>query len=199
MDSIARRDKRRSLGLQPDDFVIVSVSRLIQGKGHEFLLRAAAPVLARNGRARLLIVGEGNLRAGLQAQAAGLSIQDRVHFAGHQHKEGVAACLGISNLFCLFSDYENYSNAALEAMSCGLPVLASRVGGFPLQIEQGINGYLVDRGDVAGATMRIEALMASRDLCHKLSQGATRFAANFSWEATAARASGLYERIARVH
>jgi glycosyltransferase involved in cell wall biosynthesis len=195
MDQALRLQKRMELGIPPDEFVLITVGRLIVGKGHDFLLHAVQPLAAANPKLRLLVLGDGALRACLETTARQLGIERQVHFTGHLPKANVAQYLGISDLFCLFSDYENYSNAVLEAMSCGLPVLASRVGGFPMQIEDGRNGYLVDLADQTRFRQLIGSLSANPDLRRRLSDGAREFVSRFSWRATAAQSADIYQQV----
>ncbi len=190
----SRRIHRERMGIGQEDLVLISVGRLIEGKGHDFLLDAMESLVERNRRTKLLLVGEGTLRAQFERKIERLRLQNHVILTGHLPKEGVARCLGLSDIFCLFSDYENYSNAALEAMSCGLPVIASRVGGFPLQVEVGSNGYLVSPGDQGQFLEYVASISARPDLRQSLSAGARRFASGFSWPEAARRVNDLYER-----
>jgi glycosyltransferase involved in cell wall biosynthesis len=109
----------------------------------------------------------------------------------------VAQWLAAADVFCLFSEYENYSNAALEAMASSLPVLATRVGGFPLQVRDGLNGYLIDPGSEKQFLDRAGELAADLALRASLAGGARQFSENFSWRTSAARAAVLYERLCR--
>jgi D-inositol-3-phosphate glycosyltransferase len=184
---------RREREIGDDEFVMVTVGRLIEGKGLSFLLRCMRRLRHQGEGARLLIVGSGVLEKRLRAEAAELG--PSVVFAGHLPKDGVAAYLKASDCFCLMSDYENYSNAAVEAMATGLPVLASRVGGFPLQVQEGRNGYLVDQGDEAGFCAHVSQLKANRDLRERLRAGSLEFAQPMEWRKSAARVSEIYERV----
>jgi glycosyltransferase involved in cell wall biosynthesis len=93
-----------------------------------------------------------------RASAAGLG--DRFVFLGPV--ENVPALLYSADLFCLLSHSEGMSNALLEAMACGLPCIATRVGGNPEVIREGRTGFLVDDGDSEGAAARILELLADQ-------------------------------------
>lgn len=191
----ARAVLRARIGAGADAFVLVSVGRMVPGKGHAFALTAMRRLVDQLPDSRLVLVGDGPLRAQFEAQSRGLGLQGHVTFAGHEAAEGVARWLAAADAFCLFSDYENYSNAALEAMASGLPVLATRVGGFPLQVRDGENGYLIDLGAESQLVARVRALASDPEARRQLSRGARRFSENFSWRSSAALAAQLYERL----
>ncbi|MFN7925807.1 MAG: glycosyltransferase family 4 protein [Bryobacteraceae bacterium] len=192
----AERERlRNAYGLAGDAFVAVSVGRMVPGKGQEHLI-AAMPALIRNEpRAVLVLAGDGPLRPRLEARARSLGAGDRVIFTGQLDTARVAAWLGAADVFCLCSDYENYSNAVLEAMASGLPVVATRVGGFPLQVREGESGLLVAPGDVATLAESLGVLARVPGLRMAMGRRARTFAAGFSWRATAERASAIYGRI----
>jgi len=190
-----RTERRAEWGLTPNDFVIVTVGRLIAGKGHDFLVETLPRLIDRQPNIKLLVVGEGSLRASLEGKAKRLGVSNSVIFAGQQQKESVARCLSASDVFCLLSEYENFSNATLEAMSCGLPVVASRVGGFPMQVFENRNGYLVDYGDHAGLAATLLRMAPDLELRNRLSLGSREFAAGFSWEMSARRVNGIFDQV----
>lgn len=104
--------------------------------------------IARELPARLLLVGEGPECARAWNTARELGVLDRVHFLGNQ--EDPVPLLTISDLFLLPSETESFGLAALEAMACLTPVVASRVGGLPEVVVEGETGFLRDPADVAG-------------------------------------------------
>lgn len=190
-----RAQLREAIGARPGELVLISVGRMVPGKGHSFLLRGMRALGERLGEGRLVIVGDGPLRGQLERQSAASGLGARVTFTGHQAPEAVARWLAAADLFCLFSEYENYSNAALESMASGLPVLATRVGGFPLQVRDGDNGYLIEPGSEREFVERVCELSRDPERRHQLSRSARRFSENFSWRSSAARAAAFYERL----
>ena len=194
-DGQARAEVRSALGLSNDDFLLITVGRLIDGKGYEFLIEGMAQRVLVGGPEKLVIVGDGALRQRLERRVFALGLDRRVVFTGHLPKQQVARHLQAADCFCLFSGYENYSNAAMEAMSTGLPVLASRVGGFPLQIRNGVNGFLIEPGNHQQLLDRLTEIRSSAGLRQRLSDGARRFAAPFNWKRSAERVTEIYERV----
>ena len=115
---------RRSLGLAKDTLVIGHAGRLSWQKNHELLLRIAAEVFQRHPRARLVLVGEGELRRELQAQAHALGIGASVIFAGDR-TDIPELMLGAMDVFVFPSNYEGLGLALIEAQAAGLPCLVA--------------------------------------------------------------------------
>ncbi|MHC4549816.1 MAG: glycosyltransferase [Planctomycetota bacterium] len=148
---------RAELGIPPDAFVAGIVARMDPIKDHATLLRAFAAVRARHPGARLLVVGDGEEEERLRALAC-----EGIHFLGH--REDVPRILRATDVFALSSLNEGISNTVLEAMATGLPVVATRVGGNPELVEEGVTGRLVASGDADGLADAIAAYAADRAL-----------------------------------
>jgi glycosyltransferase involved in cell wall biosynthesis len=192
-DGSARLCIRSELGIGNEEFVLATVGRLIEGKGVSFLIRCMRRLEKLDAGVRLFIVGGGALEARMREEARGL--ERSVIFTGQLPKPAVAAHLQASDCFCLMSDYENYSNAAVEAMATGLPVLASRVGGFPLQVEEGRNGFLVEPGDEEDCCRQVLRLRDDAALRGRLSAGSIEFSGRFDWSKSAGLVAEIYERV----
>lgn len=145
-----RMNLRRRLGL-PDGRLVVFVGRLTIAKALDVLLNAWAQRDATLADAHLVIVGDGELRADLVRQAHALGIEQSVVFTGGTND--ASAYLRCCDAFVLPSRTEGMPVALLEAMACGLPCVATRVGGSAEVIEDGIGGRLVAPED-AGALAR---------------------------------------------
>jgi glycosyltransferase involved in cell wall biosynthesis len=130
-----------SLRLDRSDKVLVYVGRLSPEKGVDVLLRALAGVATKFPHVKLVIVGDGQERGRLQAQAMTLGIGDRVIFTGYTEAPG--AYLVAADVVVMPSRSEGTANALLEAMALGRPIVATGVGGTPELIESGRSGLLV--------------------------------------------------------
>jgi N-acetyl-alpha-D-glucosaminyl L-malate synthase BshA len=97
-------------------------------------------------RARLVMVGDGPDRLAVERQAAEAGLTDLVDFVGEQYE--VVSWLSTADLFLLPSAQESFGLAALEAMACEVPVIASRVGGLPEVIDDGVTGFICDPDDL---------------------------------------------------
>lgn len=156
--AVPREVWRSAHGFQPDETVYLCVGRLVVQKNHALLLRAFARSAEAHANARLAIIGEGEQRAALEAQAAALGIAARVRFLGI--RRDVPDAMAAADAFVLPSDYEGNPLSVMEAMAAGLPVVATAVGGVPELVEDGRHGFLVPAGDadaLAGAMSRLAA------------------------------------------
>ena len=145
----------------PDEALLVHVSNFRPVKRPEDVVQVFARV-ASEIPARLLMIGDGPERPRVFELAQQLGVIGRTHFLGSF--PDVETVLGISDLFLLPSRQESFGLAALEAMSCEVPVVSSNAGGIPEVVEQGVTGFMADVGDVdamADAALRI---LRNRDL-----------------------------------
>ena len=143
-------------GCPPTAAIVGSIGWLTTIKGHRFLIDAAALLKDEHPHLHLVIVGSGEQHQALLNQAKESGISERVHLVGH--REEVEICLAGMDCFVLPSLNEGMGRALIEAMSAGLPVIASRVGGIPALIEDGKNGLLVPPGQsaaLAGAVGKV--------------------------------------------
>jgi len=136
---------RQALGLTPDQPVVAAIARLHPVKGHKYLLGAAAKVLKTRPDVQFLVVGEGPLHRELEDMAAGLGISEHVKFTGYYPE--IKDIYAITDILCLPSLMEGMGLVLMEAMAFGRPVVASRVGGIPEVVEDGVTGVLVPPAD----------------------------------------------------
>lgn len=156
------------------ELIILNVGRLIKEKGQSYLLRAFEK--SRNSMNwQLIFLGDGPLRDGLVDEARRLGISERVHFLGA--KKDIDAWLNKASIFAFPSVSEGFPNALAEAMSAGLPCVSfDCVAGPKDLISDGVNGFLIEVGDVDGFAMRLDDLMSSGDLRQQFSIAAKEIA-----------------------
>jgi glycosyltransferase involved in cell wall biosynthesis len=135
---------------------LVNVARHLEVKGLDVLLRAFAAIAAERPTLKLELIGDGPLTPELQQLAAELG-NERVSFAGAAKPPEIAARLAASDVFVLSSLSENMPLVVLEALCCGLPVVATDVGGVPDAV--GADGALAQPGDVEGLVAAIEGVL----------------------------------------
>ncbi len=151
----ARNDMRAQLNVQPNEVCIITVARAIAAKGLYDLLDAVA-YLPDSVKACFLLVGEGPDQEGLIRHAEKRSLTKRVRFLGG--RSDVPALLQAADLFVLPSHAEGMPLTIMEAMAAGLPVLATRVGGVPEVVEDGLTGLLIEPhrpSQLAASIMRL--------------------------------------------
>ena len=148
---------------------MLTVARLVEKKGIDVALRALATVREELPAARYDVIGDGPLRAELQALAATLGIADRVRFAGPVANDAVQQAMRDADLFVLPSltassgDEEGTPTVLIEAAYAGLPVLATRHAGIPDIVADGESGVLVTENDQAALADGLRAMLAIRE------------------------------------
>lgn len=153
------------LGLSDEYFIVSALGRLVYKKGFDKLIEAWKDVTNQIDNARLMIGGEGPIRDELIDQSRNLGIADRILFTGRIDWDKVPEFLSSSDMFVLPSVRDHYGNidglptVLLEAMASETPVIASRLGGIPLVIQNGKNGLLVPPGDIPALTHAIRELI----------------------------------------
>lgn len=157
-----RATGRRTLGLPEDSVVIGTVGRLDPVKDQMRLLEAFAGLTTANPRSVLVIVGDGPCRGDLEARARRPDLAGRVRFLGE--RGDVPLLLRGLDVFVLSSIAEGISNTILEAMATGLPVVATRTGGNPELVEDGVTGTLVPVGNPATLAGALRAYLADPHL-----------------------------------
>lgn len=159
-------------------------------KNHSLLLRAAARLQDKLQNVELVMVGDGPLRPGLEQQAASLGLGSRVQFLGD--RRDVAGILASLDLTVLPSDSESLSNAVIESMAAGVPVVASKVGGNPELLTQE-RGMLVTAGEESSLAEAMRVLLQNDALRIQMGQNCRRFALeNFTIEQMRRKHEQLY-------
>jgi colanic acid/amylovoran biosynthesis glycosyltransferase len=154
----------------------VHVARLVPKKGTCVLIEAFGGIAGRHPGARLVIIGDGPLRAELQAQARSGPAGSRITFTGGLPNDEVvahlacAAVLAVPSVTAPNGDAEGLPICALEAMACGVPVVASRHGGIPEAVVDGSTGSLVEERDVGGLGQRLSALLDDAALRERMAR-----------------------------
>jgi glycosyltransferase involved in cell wall biosynthesis len=178
-DRAGRRAVRRALGWTPEDVVITYVSRIAAEKNVDYLAEALAIVAARRPGTRLLFVGDGPARAGLEAR-----IGSSTRFVGYRQGEDLADHYAASDIFAFSSLTETFGNVVLEAMASGLPVAALRAGGVGETVQSGTTGLLVEPSEPPeGLAAALLSLIDRPDERRRMAEAARQYALSQSWDA----------------
>jgi N-acetyl-alpha-D-glucosaminyl L-malate synthase BshA len=163
----ALRAKARERLAEPHEAILMHLSNFRPVKRVVDVVKVFAEV-AKEIPARLVLVGDGPDRSAAEWLAHDLGIQCRVHFLGKQ--ERVNELLPLADLMLMPSEMESFGLAALEAMACKVPAIATRVGGVAELVEDGVNGLLYDVGDVDGMAAGALSLLRDRDRLEEMRQ-----------------------------
>jgi len=180
---------RKACHLEEGVCCLLTVSRLSPEKGLDRLLRA----FQRLGRAdtRLVVIGDGPLGGELRALCAELGIEQQVDFPGALGHHEICAWYNAADLFCLPSLWEGCPNVIIEALACGTPVVASRVGGIPELVGGAEHGILVPPGEVEALAGALGTALAREWDRGLISQwGSAR-----SWSEVADQVIKVFERV----
>jgi glycosyltransferase involved in cell wall biosynthesis len=182
-------DYRRGAGR-----VVGAIGRLVPQKAMHVLVDATPALLEADPATRVLIVGDGPLRADLEAQAARLGVAQAVRFAGYQ--EDVVSAYAAIDVFVLPSRDEGFGLVFLEAMAMGVPVVGTRVIGSEDAVDDGVTGLLVPYANPAALATAVRSILDTPELAGRLREAAAdRVRRVYSREQCAAQVEALYREL----
>ncbi len=190
----ARKQTRRQCGIDEDDTVVLFVGMNFEIKGLDKLMSAVSMVksMRPSEKIKLLVVGKGNTRK-YSALSHKLGLENDIIFAGVVH-DGIENVYNASDLFSMLSRFDTFGLTVLEAMAASLPVIVSRNVGARDLVEEGKNGFVVDREDIPAIASRI-ILLLNRKEREKFARATLTTAMQNSWNAMAERVSQVYESL----
>jgi glycosyltransferase involved in cell wall biosynthesis len=188
---------RNALGIPPDARVVLAVGRLSSEKGHADLLEAVAALREGNPAwiLRVVVVGDGPERQSLGRKAAALGVAEHILFAGH--REDVRPFYGLADLFVLPSHSEGSPNVLLEAMSAGLPIVATAAGGSVELVSDGQTALLIAARDPRAMSAAMGRLLQDRELASRLGAHAREASRQYTPEAYARSVIAVYRAVLR--
>lgn len=155
----------RKLGLEGRHPIVVSVGRLVSGKGHHVLIEAFARLRERHADALLCIIGSSSFEASYPAKLRELSRQlgceQAIRFLGSVEQQEVVRWLRAADVFALATEREGCCNAVLEALAVGIPVVTTPAGDNPHFVKDGRNGYIVPIHDVPATAAAIDRAVSA--------------------------------------
>ena len=140
----------------------------------------------------LSLIGTGDSQQDYERQVHRLGIQNRVTFVGYVSREALNPHYNAADVFVLPSYNEGMSLAVLEAMAAGLPVVVTRTGGTEELVEDGVNGFAFDWGDIEALANRLKDFANDRTLSRRMGDASRNRARNFSWDVIANRFLELF-------
>lgn len=184
----------RAVERPPGRPVVLFAGRLRTRKGVAVLVEAFSRLRREHPEATLVVAGDGEQRAALEAQVRALGLGGAVRFAGAQPRSAMPGWYAAADLFCLPSLYEGFPLAILEAMAAGLPVVATAVSGIPEAVEDGVTGRLVPPEDATALARTLAELAADPEAARRMGEaGRSRVEAELSIPRIAAAYLELWE------
>lgn len=175
--------------------VLLCSGRVVDDKGFDVAVDAMAGLPG----ARLVIAGDGDARAGLEARARALGVDDRVTFAGWVSPDDMPALVARSTVVLAPSRLEGFGLTALEAALMGRPVVASDIGGHPEVVQDGVTGVLVACDDAAALADAVARLLAAPEAARRMGEaGRRRALAEFSARRHVDEWDALYRRVGNM-
>jgi glycosyltransferase involved in cell wall biosynthesis len=172
---------------------ILFVGRLHPVKGVRYLLQAMSIVHQELPEAKLILVGDGEEREYLENLTGSLGIRKYVEFVGRIPHERVPDYMHHADVFVLPSLSESFGLVNLEAMACGLPIVATRVGGIPDLIEDGANGYLIDPMNQQQIAEAVLKLLQNEMLWKEMSDNNRKEVEKYRWNTVVATLEEIYQ------
>jgi D-inositol-3-phosphate glycosyltransferase len=205
---IPQDEAKAWIGILCENQNILFVGRIEFLKGIETLLRALAFMVAEDPswahRVCVSVIGgdasvpveqmEGEM-ARLHVLREELGLADLVTFRGKLAQDTLPYYYAAADVLVMPSHYESFGLVALEAMACGTPVIASRVGGLPYNVLDGITGILVPDRDPVALGQEIMRLLSDSDLHRRLGEGAARVARTYSWDKITEQVLDVYRQV----
>jgi len=192
-----RAEARQAFGLDRDDYVIGTLSRLNRQKAVHVLIEAAARVKPDIPRLRVLIAGDGPLEGDLRALACQRDVEDTIRFLGY-YGDPMTLYAALDG-FCLSSLWEGLPLTLLEAAGAGLPIVASRVAGTVEVLEHEKTGFLFESGDANGLAKGVLRLYRDRALGQWLGRNARQtIPERFSLEKMLEKTDQAYQNLFRA-
>jgi L-malate glycosyltransferase len=192
--NLPKAEARREFGIVEDAPVIGCIAHFADHKGHRYLIEAAARVTASIPEVRFLLVGEGELRPAIELQIKDLHLGRNVILTGF--RSDIPRLLAAMDIVVLSSHLEGLGTSLLDAMAMARPVVATRVGGIPEIVEEGVTGELVPpRDPKALADALIDLIRRPADGRRMGAAGRERMLSVFSAEGMVAATESVYKKI----
>ncbi len=192
-----KKSMREKLGLPQEAGIILWVAQLVPIKHPERLIDALPAVLAHAPQTHVIMLGDGPLRDALQRRALDLGVADVIRFEGFVARDALPAYFHASDLFVALSDFGNIGNSTLEAMLCGLPVVALDNGRTAEVVHHGENGVLIPPDQLERIPNALLSLLENDALRARLGANAARYADEnlFTWEERIDREIARIEKV----
>ncbi len=194
-----RESFKKAAGFDADAVVVGLIGRMSHEKGHHWFFDAVAPLAREFPAARFLLVGDGLMRAELEAKASELGLSAQTRFVGYQ--SDILPWMSAMDILVLPSvSAEGFARVLIEAGALAIPAIASPVGGNAEAIENGLTGFIVPVNDVVALRDAVRELLSSPEKRKMLGSAARqRVSANFTVNSMVEATERIYREVARRH
>jgi glycosyltransferase involved in cell wall biosynthesis len=190
-------DFRARLGIAPDDFVVGKIARLFQLKGHDELIKAAPEILKRRARTKFLLLGDGLLRAELEARVRAMGLAGKFIFAGMVPPADLPNYVGVMDAVVHLSRREGLPRALPQALAARRPIVASDCDGAREVCLPDQTGFLIRAGDTVALAERLAELARNAGLRERLGRRGQEFVCgHFAVEKMVEKIGSLYDQLA---
>ncbi len=187
---------KEEIGIKQNDPLIIWSGRIVEQKGLKYLIQAMPAIVLRYPNARLLIIGKGNLEKELKKLAAKLKVAKNIIFYGEVPYTQLNNVLRGGDVFAFPSIWEPFGIAILDAMASGLPVVAARIGGIPEIVQNGRNGFLVDKKNPKQLANALLNVIENEKLRERMAHNAATDAkTKFTWDKIAEQTLEVYKSL----
>jgi 1,4-alpha-glucan branching enzyme len=194
--AVDKRKIKAQLGLNPDDLAILSVGRLYARKGLFTLIESMPAIIRQHPNAKFVISGKGQSTEmnKLTAHAQRLGVKDNIIFTGYYPDKKLPLLYQAADVFAFSTFYEHHPFAILEALSTGLPVVTTNVGGIPETITDGKNGFMVQPFDKKAFSEKILFLLDHPAQAAEMGAAARKtIVENYDWKIVVKDAMKVYD------
>jgi len=192
-DLPAKKSIRRRLALPDNGDVVLFVGTLKSIKGVKYLIQAMNIIRQEDAKARLVIVGDGEEKPGLERLCGELNLSGSVTFAGKVSNEEVPQYMAAADVLAMPSLSEGLPVVLLEALASGLPIVATKVGGLPDVVEDGANGFLVEPKVPEQMAEKVLLLLRDDELRETIAKNNKEKAKTYDWESVVERLLEVYQ------
>ncbi|MBA7597480.1 D-inositol-3-phosphate glycosyltransferase [subsurface metagenome] len=176
-----------------DNRLLLFVGRFVPLKNLPFLITTFRRVIEERKDIRLMLVGEGPLKNTIKGLVKKYQLEKYIIFTGRVPNDELPKYYSAADIFIMPSSYDNFPNSILEAMACELPIVATRVGGIPQQIQEGKNGLLIESNNIEEFKTAILKLINNDKLAQEIGRGNREMVKErYSWIESAQRLKKIY-------
>lgn len=187
---------RKELGIASDERVLIHISNFRKVKRVPDIIESFR-LIDKQQKVKLLLVGEGPEKFDLEELVENNGLQNDILFLGK--RDDLPELLSISDVMLLLSEKEAFGLVLLEAFACGVPAVANAIGGIPEVVQDGVNGFLVQLGDVQAVANRVSQLLSDSTLHRQMKENAIRTVQeDFSSESIVEQYEKLYYEVAAM-